>query len=293
MTPAFLRDPEVVGRLRRLPGARALRGAALAGVDFVEGATGRRPPMRPPRRLGSVGAGDFEVVGEILAGQLRELGGLRPDARVLDVGCGVGRVAVPLTRYLTTGRYDGFDISPRMITWCRDHISLRHPEFRFTLVDVQNTHYNPDRGAAASGVRFPYADDAFDFAFATSLFTHMVPGGFRNYVDEIGRTVQDGGTLLCTCFLLDDDARTRVARGASELDLTQELVDAETGEPFRVVDPQTPETAVGFDQAFVERTLGAAGFRMDAIHRGTWSGLADRSGYQDIVVARRESELSA
>lgn len=287
-----MRHPEVVGRLRRVPGARAVRDAALSGLDLVEGASGRRPPMRPPRRMGSVGAGDFEAVGEMLAAQLRDLGGLRSDAAVLDVGCGVGRVAVPLASYLTSGTYDGFDISPKMIAWCRDNISIRHPSFRFALVDVANTHYSPRRGADAGALRFPYADEAFDFAFATSLFTHMVPSGFTNYAQELGRTLRTDGTLFATCFLMDDGANRRVADGTSALDLRPVLHDAETGQDYRVVDPLTPETAVGLDETFVLETLTNAGFEITAIHRGTWSGVPGGPGYQDIVIARRPGVTS-
>src|SRR5205085_890333 len=36
--------------------------------------------------------------------------GLEPDHRVLDVGCGLGPLAVGLAPYLAAGRYDGFDV---------------------------------------------------------------------------------------------------------------------------------------------------------------------------------------
>lgn len=40
-----------------------------------------------------------------------ELGGLKPSDRVLDVGCGIGRLAIPLTQYLDArGGYAGLDI---------------------------------------------------------------------------------------------------------------------------------------------------------------------------------------
>jgi ubiquinone/menaquinone biosynthesis C-methylase UbiE len=38
--------------------------------------------------------------------------GLRPDEKILDVGCGIGRKTLPLTQYLTKGReYEGIDIN--------------------------------------------------------------------------------------------------------------------------------------------------------------------------------------
>ena len=68
------------------------------------------PP--PPTGLVDVVGGGLEL-GEGHVAQLRELAGLRPGDRVFDVGCGVGRTAIPLTSYLSSdGAYEGFDIWP-------------------------------------------------------------------------------------------------------------------------------------------------------------------------------------
>ena len=48
---------------------------------------------------------------------------------VLDVGCGIGRMAIPLARYLNTdGKYEGFDIIPENIAWCQRAITPRYPQ---------------------------------------------------------------------------------------------------------------------------------------------------------------------
>ena len=64
--------------------------------------------------------------------------GLKPEHRVLDIGCGVGRVALPLTRYLTSGTYDGFDIVKRWIR-CVLAASLRATFRAFSKRTVKNT----------------------------------------------------------------------------------------------------------------------------------------------------------
>ena len=74
---------------------------------------GLTPPIEDMRwgharrhgREGFVRAGDESVRCFV------EWGGLRPGDRVLDVGSGVGRMAVALTRYLDVGSsYEGFDV---------------------------------------------------------------------------------------------------------------------------------------------------------------------------------------
>src|SRR5436190_20773342 len=104
------------------------------------------------------------------------LGRLEASHRVLDVGCGCGRMAIPLTRYLdATGSYEGFDIAATAIDYCRRQITPRHPNFRFKVADIHNGTYNPAGRTSAANFAFPYEQGEFDFAFATSVFTHLLP----------------------------------------------------------------------------------------------------------------------
>jgi SAM-dependent methyltransferase len=70
----------------------------------------------PSKRMSLVGDGDFEEIGKDLLPSLIETAGLKPNERVLDVGCGIGRVAIPLMDYMKGyGCYEGFDIVPHEI----------------------------------------------------------------------------------------------------------------------------------------------------------------------------------
>lgn len=274
-------------RLRRVPLALRARTTALATIDCVESALGRRDPLLPPRHLRAVGAGDFAAVGASVMRDLIDVGDLRPDHHVLDVGCGVGRLAIPLTGFLQAGAYEGFDIAPTMIAWCDQNITPRFPHFRFQVLDVANGHYNPAGQQQALGTSFPYEDAEFDFALATSLFTHLLPGEFLNYVTELGRTLTTGGTFFGTFFLINQEAMTAMARGEAEIDLRHELSDAGSGVAYRAINAITPETAIGLSQSFVATALADAGFTDIRVHPGLWSGRPDGRSYQDIVVARR------
>ena len=277
-------------RLRHNPIARSLRAAALTGLDGIERVVVRGAADCPPRRLRGVGAGDFRAVGEQLADQLVRAGGLRPEHRVLDIGCGSGRLALPLTRYLRGGSYAGFDIDADMIAWCRRAIEARHPNFEFDVVDVANTHYNPSGALSADRVRFPYAAAEFDLAVATSLFTHLLPSSLENYVAEAARALAPGGTLFATFCLVDDEVLELVARGAAAVDLRHRVRD-EAGVEYHTLDPASPETAVGFAEEHVRATLAAAGLRVSAVHRGTWPGRASGLSFQDVVIAERRADV--
>ena len=57
--------------------------------------------MIPPKSMIFVGLGDFEKIGLEYKNHFIELAHLQPNHRVLDVGCGIGRMAIPLTNYLS------------------------------------------------------------------------------------------------------------------------------------------------------------------------------------------------
>src|SRR5208283_4898961 len=133
--------------------------------------------------------------------QLIEPGGLKADDHVLDVGCGIGRVAIPLIRFLNEkGRYEGFDIVPAGIDWCEDKISQRYTNFNFQLCNVYNKVYHPSGWLHADEYTFPHADESFDFVFLSSVFTHVLPAGLENYLSEISRVMKTGGAASSRTF---------------------------------------------------------------------------------------------
>jgi SAM-dependent methyltransferase len=230
----------------------------------------------------SVGGGDFEKVGQEYFGYLVRLGGLEPHHHLLDVGCGIGRMAVPLTGYLSEGAYTGCDIVEQSIRWCRRRIASRYPNFSFDHVDVYNRHYNPGGNLKASDFDFPYADASFDLVLLVSVFTHMLPEDMENYTFEVARVLKPGGRCLITFFVLDDENTRLVEEGKSDLDYKFQF------EGFRSVEPEEVETSIAYEEPLIRGLYKRAGLRiLEPIHYGTWSRRSGGLAYQDIVVASR------
>ncbi|HLU40250.1 MAG TPA: class I SAM-dependent methyltransferase [Planctomycetota bacterium] len=237
-------------------------------------------PLPDADAVNSIG-GHFAVAYEFL-GHFIARGGLTRDARVLDVGCGVGRMAYPLAYYLSPrGKYDGFDIMRDAVEWAQSALGKKFPNFAFRHLDVFNTRYNPRGVMAADEVTFPQADASVDFAFLTSVFTHMLPSQVERYLDELRRVVVKGGRVLITCFLLNEESRALIAAGKSSQPLQHPLGVA------MVVDPDVPEASIGFPEAWMKDQLARRNWRLVGSWPGAWCGRQGGVSYQDILVVEK------
>ncbi|MGA2177052.1 MAG: class I SAM-dependent methyltransferase [Verrucomicrobiota bacterium] len=243
---------------------------------------GGKDNLVPPRRLiDGVGGGDFTAVGREFFRYFTDIGGMKPDHRVLDVGCGCGRMAVPLIPFLSgVGEYHGFDIVPDAIKWSQRHIARKYPRFRFELADIYNKLYNNEGKIKSSEYRFAYADNFFDFTFLTSVFTHMLAGDMEHYLSEIARTLKPGGKCMINYFLLNPESKALMEQGASSIQFKHALPDCVTS------DKKTPEAAVAFEESFVRQCFAKYRLNLiEPIHFGGWPGRKQQLSYQDIILA--------
>jgi ubiquinone/menaquinone biosynthesis C-methylase UbiE len=256
-------------------------------VDLFDGITGKHDPLIPPTRYMIDYTPSIEIFkkkGEEYFKYYIELGGLKPDDKVLDVGCGFGEKNIPLAKYLNEkGKFEGIDIVKRGIDWCDKNITPKYPNFRFHLADVYNKQYNPTGKYKPSEYRFPYGDNTFNLVNLVSVFTHMMPVDIENYLKEIARVTKKGGKSMISYFILNDESIKLVEAGKSTHDFRYKF------EGYRTTNLDIPEQAISFPEEYVRSIYVKNNLRIiEPIRYGSWCGRERFLNYQDLVIAEKE-----
>lgn len=178
--------------------------------------------------------------------------GLSPASRVLDVGCGQGRLAIGiLDRLGKIAAYRGVDVDELSIRWCERHLGSQHDAFDFLHLDVGNARYNPGGESLGADFRFPFADGEFDLVYLYSVFSHMLTPGVRAYLKDFARVLAPGGGIFLTAF---------VEEGVPDV--------TENPESYRV-EWKGPLHAVRYDKSFFEGLLSESGLRLGSFEYET------------------------
>jgi SAM-dependent methyltransferase len=107
---------------------------------------------------------------------LVEAARLDAPARIADVGCGGGAVALELARRAPRGSaIHGFDISPKLVAHARARVGAADPSIRFDVADVSATTPPERYGRLVSRLGSMFFDDP-PAAFA-NLAAWLEPGG--------------------------------------------------------------------------------------------------------------------
>ncbi|MBW2425726.1 MAG: methyltransferase domain-containing protein [Deltaproteobacteria bacterium] len=114
--------------------------------------------------------------------ELAEEGGcdVRSLERVLDFGCGCGRLLAAWEPYCPPVEVYGVDLDGDLIDWCETHLPF---------VEARQNQLEPP-------LEFPAAH--FDLIYAASVFTHLTPEAGRAWADELYRVLRPGGTLVAS-----------------------------------------------------------------------------------------------
>ena len=241
------------------------------------------------------GTDDWKSISDNHVEMYRKYAPLQPDHAVLEVGCGVGRDAISLTKILTSkGTYVGFDIIKPSIDWCKQNITKKHKNFSFHYSDINSQIHNSGGKIKTTDIRLPAKDSSIDRIFLHSVFTHMFEKDIIHYLKEFNRVLKPDGLVVASFFVIDEPAFQSLRKGNSKghrhpLSFTHKL-----NKDCYINDKDYPEGAVGFTPRKMRSMLRQAnlGIHGRFVHRGVWSGLPGANG-QDILILEKVSRAES
>lgn len=244
-----------------------------------------RDPLIPPRHIralfgATIPIYEYKKIGDIFFNIFTQRCNVKADDKILEIGSGCGRIAFPLTQYLSPdGSYEGLEIQKCGYDWCRNNITPRYPQFHFTYADIYNKEYNPHGAEKASEYRFPYPAEHFNFIYMTSVFTHMLPHDMIHYLEEVFRMLRPDGRCLITFFLWNQDSEKLHNSSKSVFNFAYDYG------PYLTIDRIIPELAVAYREEFIRAKLEKTGFKLiSAPLYGHWSGRTGSITGQDVYI---------
>jgi SAM-dependent methyltransferase len=258
-----------------------IRRLYFAPHDIVKYFTSKE--IMPPKGLVYTGYGDFLEHGKKHLSYFKTYANLQPNHFVLDIGSGIGHSAIPLTDYLSeNGKYEGFDVVKIGVDWCAKNISKRFPNFNFRYVPIFNDLYNNSEIKAAN-FEFPYSTNYFDFSFAMSVYTHMLPNEIDHYLEQTFNVLKPNGICLATFFYYDDLTIDRMTKK-----LTDKQFDFDKAN-YKLMDENVTSANVALDLEYLKNMIEAKGFKILRIIPGYWREFDKQVGndYQDILVFQK------
>ncbi len=160
-------------------------------------------------QVGTIGSSGDAALREafafylLVSGSFRKhAGALGPGTRVLDFGCGWGRMLRFFLRDTDPTNLWGVDPSRRLIEVCRQ--TNQRCQF------VQS-RLNPPS---------PFDDEYFDLVYSYSVFSHLSEGAHRMWLDEIRRILRPGGVLVATTWQREHIQRSEELRKADRASLS-------------------------------------------------------------------------
>lgn len=112
---------------------------------------------------------------------------IKPNHKVLDLGCGVLRIGLPLIKYLESNNYYGFDISEYRISEAKKEVNCNNLSIKYPTLTSNWSEINIK----------------FDFIWCYQVFIHLSDERLNDLLNKIANSLKDDGVCIASINISD------------------------------------------------------------------------------------------
>jgi SAM-dependent methyltransferase len=139
----------------------------------------------------SLVGGLWEEIGILTLNFLRDYAEMKPDHKILDLGCGSFRCGIPIMKFLNANNYYANDVNEDLVK--AGFVEIRKSGLE-NKISRNNIHISDNFDTRIFGVKF-------DIVLAQSLWTHLPLNHIQRSLSMVEKVLSPGGSFYATFFL--------------------------------------------------------------------------------------------
>jgi ubiquinone/menaquinone biosynthesis C-methylase UbiE len=206
-----------------------------------------------------------------------KIAGFSRSAKILEIGCGIGRFAIPLTNYLnSSGHYTGVDISKTCVSWCQNNVKSSNGNFQFARLvsTIEND---------CQKIIFPSDNETYDFIFSSTQLTLLKYEEVHQFLKEIDRVLKPGGICLINYFLWNHSIDGLIKKNLTDIRSVIKVGHSDT----RALLNSLKEKVFSYSESLITKSYQSTRLKIREVFYGYWSGSSQEPHYSDIIIAEK------
>lgn len=187
------------------------------------------------------------------------------NSKILEIGCGIACLSLPIIKHVKLGQYCGIDIDKKCVEWCQQKIT---PLCGAVFKHGSEDNHNP----------IPFNNMEFDLVYSVNTFIILPSEHVNRYLDEINRVLKKGGQLIITLFMWNHTVKTRHKNKHTKIRLFKINNNTYLTNNYN-------ERAIVHQDTHIYTCLENANFEIKETIFGYWSGMSSAEIYMDLIHA--------
>lgn len=234
-----------------------------------------------PRPLGGLNPYSkcFDAIGDQFVNIMTNHFSISPNSRILDIGCGTGRVTKQIIKRYPYAKLNGIDVNSGYLKYCSTHYKGIYKH-----IDIKNPEFNHKGTIEEDKFTLPYKSKQFDVVLYLGVANHVKLATTLRYIEEISRIIKPRGYLLMTSLLLNSYSNEQINKG-----LTNKPFTFKYGNDIEKYEyEERPHLNISIDEKSIRRAFITHNLVLrEPIYYGSWCNYDKHIMGHDIIIARK------